>query len=252
MHPVMIMDIALRIPKQELESALLQEESNYTTATITHDSKELVMKLSGKNMYQITFKNSDADEFCIVAEVDDRTGDIVFMPNRIKNRNKSFYSCTYMVQNNIGTDSDPAMFFVKFFQELSVQRKGSFAWCEPDGNATIIVDGSYKKADAMAIVDEDGRVYSVAGAKSIKHSAEDGAFHIQTPINVWLKENPAVAVAVSSMSDINDKMNYIGQYLISARLKDEIESDEFIDIFRQAGIFGFSKESVQNIYKLLT
>lgn len=252
MHPLVIMDIALNIPKQDLESALLQEEANYTATTITHDSKELVMRLSGKNMYQITLKNSDGDEFCIVAEIDDRTGDVVFMPNRIKNRNKSFYSCSCMVQDNIGTDADPAMFFAKFFEELCVKRQGSFTWHEPDGNTTIIVNGSYRRVDAMAVVDEDGHVYSIAGAKSIKHSAEDGAFHIQTPINVWLRENPAVATAVASMSDINDKMNYIGQYLISARLNDEIESDEFIDIFRQAGIFGFSKESVQNIYKLLT
>ena len=50
---------------------------------------------------------------------------------------------------------------------------------------------------------------------------------------------------------MNDKMNYIGKYLINAKLKEEIDSEEFLDIFCQAGIIGFSEQSVINIYKLI-
>ena len=46
-------------------------------------------------------------------------------------------------------------------------------------------------------------------------------------------------------------MNYIGKYLVAARLNDEIDSDEFVDIFRQAGVIGFSDASILSIYKLL-
>ena len=71
-------------------------------------------------------------------------------------------------------------------------------------------------------------------------------------ISQWLSEHRNVAAAISQIPDVADKMNYIGKYLIKERLSDKIDQDEFMDIFRQAGLFGFSDQSVLNIYKLLT
>lgn len=253
MHTLEIMDISFRMPKQTLEDELLAEEANYaSTATIQHSSKELVMRMSGKSMYQITFTNSDGDEFKIVAEIDDSTGDIVFVPNRIQNLQKKFFSSSYNVIDNIGDDADPAGFFVRFATMQSTKLSGTFVCYDPNGVPTIIVDGKTKPFSALGIVDDNEHIYSIASAKTLKHAADDAGFHIQKPINVWLQENPAVARAIVNMANVNDKMDYIGQHLITARLNDEIESDEFIDIFRQAGLFGFSKPSVLNIYKLLS
>ena len=49
-------------------------------------------------------------------------------------------------------------------------------------------------------------------------------------------------------------MNYIGKYVVELKARDEIEAEEFKDIFIQAGLFtsGFSGEKTLNmIYKLL-
>ena len=51
--------------------------------------------------------------------------------------------------------------------------------------------------------------------------------------------------------NLNQQMDIIGKWLIQARCNDEIDSSEFMDIFCQAGILGFSDQSVLNIYKLL-
>ena len=51
-----------------------------------------------------------------------------------------------------------------------------------------------------------------------------------------------------------DKMTYIGKYVISLKAKDEIEAEEFKDVFIQAGLFtsGFSNDkTLSMIYKLL-
>lgn len=245
-----IADINLTMPVQNFESELQDCINNYNGAQMNYGLKALSTK-HGKNMYKLTVDNCHGSSIDIVAERDDVSGDICFHPLKLQNFNESFYKIDYMDSDIAGQDEDPCMFVTHAFSELCNNHKGSFAYIDPNGYRAIIKDGSSKRAVSVALVDNDGNVYSCAGAKSIKGASDSSSFSVNKPIGEWLHENPDVQREIAKLSNMDEKMNYIGKYLINARVKEEIESDEFMDIFCQAGIIGFSEPSVLNIYKLI-
>ena len=90
---------------------------------------------------------------------------------------------------------------------------------------------------------------------------DGGSTHVSfnTSIGEWNKqrklEDPVFAAKLNDKNTSTiDKMNYIGKYVVELKARDEIEAEEFKDIFIQAGLFtsGFSGEKTLNmIYKLL-
>jgi hypothetical protein len=205
----------------------------------------------GKNMYKVIIDNIKGSSIEIVGERDDVTGDICFHPLKLQNMNESFYKTSYADTDIMGLDEDPCMCLVYAFREICSQIKGSFAYIDPNGYKSIIKDGSSKRAVSMALVDNDGTIYSCAGAKTVKGASDTSSFTVNKPIGEWLHENPDVAREIAKLPATDEKMNYVGKYLINAKIKEEIDSDEFMDIFCQAGIIGFSEPSVLNIYKLI-
>lgn len=244
-----IADINLTMPVQNFEQELKDCIDGYSTS-MDYELKALSTK-HGKNMYKLIIDNTNGSSVGIVAERDDVSGDICFHPLKLQNFNESFYKVYYSDSSIIGQDEDPCMFIIDVLNDLCNKHKGSFAYIDPNGYKAIIKDGSSKRAVSVALVDGDGNVYSCAGAKSIKGSTDGSSFSVNKPIGEWLHENPDVQREMAKLSSMDEKMNYIGKYLINARVKEEIESDEFMDIFCQAGIIGFSEPSVLNIYKLI-
>lgn len=248
MTALQIVNIDLKIPTQIFETELQDAIDNY------HEHMSYMLKpmstRQGKTMYKVTVDNGDTSELHIVAERDDVSGDIIFHPLKLSNMNESFYEFSGD-PDVLGGSEDPCVFFCHAMSHMCQKHKGDFAYIGTDGKPYIIKNGTQTKAAAVALVDGDGNVYSCANAKNIKSASESVDFSVQKPIGEWLGENPEVQREVAKLTTITDKMNYIGKYLINARIKEDIDADEFMDIFRQAGVIGFSEPSVINIYKLL-
>ena len=243
-----IVDINLKMPFQDFERELQDIVDNYSEP-MTFNIKQLRTRL-GKAMYKLIVENNSSDNINIVAECDDVNGDIYFHPLKLSNMNESFFTSS-VDTNTRGQLNDPCYFIYSAFSELAHNHKETFACIEPTSNSSaLIVDGKTKRVNGIGLVDSDGKMYSIAGAKMIKGDANDTDFSIRQPINEWMQEHRDIQQAIAHLP-LNEKMNYIGKWLIQARLKDEIDSDEFVDIFRQAGLFGFTETSVQNIYKLI-
>lgn len=66
----------------------------------------------------------------------------------------------------------------------------------------------------------------------------------------WFKENPELVEQTKSLS-LEDKMNFVGKYLIKEKRDYNISSQEFIDLFKQAGLIGFSEPGLIYFYELL-
>lgn len=247
MFELQIADIELSMPEQDFKNAFQEQIDNYSDH-MNYQMKTLRTKY-GNTMYKITVDNGNNSSVDIVAEQDAVTGDVHFHPIKLSNYNESFYSVHYN-DDIAGNSEDPCMFICYALRNICVAQKGDFAYVDPNGDITLIKEGGQKKGAALAIVDGDGTVYSSYGAKSVKAASENISFEVKKPIAEWLQENRDVAVAIQSLP-LDQKMNYIGKYLIQSRTNDEIDAEEFMDVFCQAGLIGFTDKTVANIYKLL-
>lgn len=247
MFELQIADIELSMPEQDFKNAFQEQIDNYSDH-MNYQMKTLRTRY-GNTMYKITVDNGNNSSVDIVAEQDAVTGDVHFHPIKLSNYNESFYSVHYN-DDIAGNSEDPCMFICYALRNMCVAQKGNFAYVDPNGDITLIKEGSQKKGAALAIVDGDGTVYSSYGAKSVKAASENISFEVKKPIAEWLQENRDVAVAIQSLP-LDQKMNYIGKYLIQSRTNDEIDAEEFMDVFCQAGLIGFTDKTVANIYKLL-
>ena len=249
MLEMQIADINLTMPVQDFERELQDCIDNYSVS-MNYQLKQMSTRM-GKHMYKLIIDNCNNSTIEVIGERDDVSGDISFHPLKLSNMNESFYRTSYYDRDIVGEDEDPALFMTHAFKTLCSAHKGSFACIEPGGGTVLVKDGSSKRVASIAIVDGDGNVYSCAGAKSVKGASDGPDFSVKKPIGEWLKENPDVQRELAKLPQMDAKMNYIGKYLINSKIKEEIDSDEFMDIFCQAGIIGFSEPSVLNIYKLI-
>jgi len=251
MSKLQILAIDLKMPISDFEQESEEFVRNYSN-NYGYDMAigiKPMRTIHGKNMFKIEIKNDTSDNFTIVAEQDDISGDIVFAPLKFSNMNDGFYSssCDPSKQN---TAKEPAIFWNSMMENMSLTHEGTYASVS-DSETILIKEGNRRQKAVIALVDTDGEVYSCLKAKNISGEQDDVEFTVRTSIAEWLGENTEVAAAISRMTSVIDKMNYIGKYLVAARLNDEIDSDEFVDIFRQAGVIGFSDASILSIYKLL-
>lgn len=253
MISLQIADIYLKISESQLETELNDSEQAYSE-TMTHECNQLRMQRSGQEMLQVIIKNDNGSDFTVVAERDENTGDITFKPNKIRSINKTFFQTSYSDPDDVGQTKDPSMFFVDFMSNLARKYKGTFAYQDASGAAKIIKDGKDIEVEGIAIADTNGNVYTTAGAKSIGAVDESGGstFHIKKFWKVWLQENTDVALAANNYTDAAEKLTFIAKALIQKKLSDEIEFDEFQDVFIQLCSYGIiSDKTVLNFYQIL-
>lgn len=241
-----IVDIDLTMSEKDFSDAIQDEISNYSENMSI--SIKLLKTKHGNSMYKIQVDNDDNSSAIIVGEQDSVNGNIHFHPIKLSNFNDSFYKVN-LAEDIAGEDRDPSIFLCYALRNICKRVNGTFGYIAPDGGMAVVKDGKEKRKLSVGLVDENGNVYSSYGAKSIEEKSRGINFSVNKPIAQWLQENPDVATAIQPLP-INDKMNYIGKYLIQARMNDEIETDEFTDIFCQAGLIGYTDNTVLGIYKL--
>lgn len=256
----MIANLDISMSEKDLSTALQDCQdtfSNNFSSEMDVDTKKQ-SSAQGKHVTKITVDNGNGSFCKIAAEEDTSNGTIHFLPLKFGNFSNECYDTNVDKTTYYTFDdefSDPCYFIYYFLTQIAKQNKGSFACLHTfTGSSIIIKDGNNRDMKGIAIIDSRGDVYSIDNAKIPKMSSvtPGSGFKVNKPINQWLKEHEEVRHAISQPNmDIGSKMNFIGKYLIQARTKDEIDADEFTDIFIQAGIIGFTDKSVQSIYKLV-
>ncbi len=251
MSAIQICTVDLTIDRNDFEISLekyVNKWLNNFNEGMKTQIKEMQTK-RGSSLAKVMIENDSNDEFYILAELN-ANGEMVFCNIDLNNVQHGFYSINCS-DSSVGTKRDPLVFWDNFFAGLCTDsnHSGSYARIDEDGNAFLIEDGKVDHHVKLGLVSSNGDVYSMADAKKVNNGG-DISFSVNVPIKDWLGEHPEVTKAIGKMP-IKEKMDYIGKYLISAKLKDEIESDEFIDIFCQAGLIGYSDAQVLSIYKLL-
>lgn len=254
---VKIYDIDFSCPHDNFVDGLRNYLSNYGNCNMTANSVEQATK-NGRYMYKIEVTNQDsANMTTVLFEKNANNGDIIFVPNGFRSFGGTFYKVEHLSDTEEGTDDDTSMALMNYLAETAKKMKGKFV-CKND-RIICIVNGNAKDGKEC-IVDNNGNVYGAKDVSSV--SLLDGgstAMHFNTPIGDWNKqrklEDPQFAAMLNDKAvSTTDKMNYIGKYVVNLKANDEIETEEFKDIFIQAGLFtsGFSGDkTLSMIYKLL-
>lgn len=245
-----VANIDLQMPIKDFTAQLEHQKDNWSEP-MSVNIKPMQTR-NGKNVYKVSVDNdSNSGSVYMIAEQHDVSQDIIFKPMTMRKLSNGFYNLSYNDSSIINTQEDPMIFLATALQEICENNKGTLAYQNQDGVCYLIRNGKMVSA-SLGIVADDGTVYSMHNAKDIGSEGDlDTSFHVKVPINEWLGDHADVQKAIASMPTVNDKMNFIGKYLINARNNDEIDSDEFMDIFRQAGLFGFTDNTVKMIYKLI-
>lgn len=254
MISLQIADIYLKIDEQSFETELQNYQDTYSSATMTHQCNQLRMQKSGQEMLQVVIENDNGSKFMIVGERDDVTGEITFKPVKIRSMNKTFFSTIYSDPDDVGQPQDPSMFFRYFMENLCKKNKGTFSYLDASGDMKIIKDGNEKKVESIALADENGNIYSTAGAKSVGAVYEDEGkkFKIKKFWKEWLTENPDVEEKVNQQNTATDKFNFMGKALIAKKLNGDIDFDEFQDVFIQICSYDMvTDKTVLNFYQIL-
>ena len=258
MIALQIANIYLKMSEQDFETELSNAETNYSSNTsISHKSSQLRMRKSAQEMLKVEISSGNGNVFTIVGERDAVSGDVIFKPLKIKSIDESFYMTIYADPDDIGQDEDPAIFFARFISDLCKKNNGTVAYIDTAGTMEIVKDGSNVKPDSLALVDENGEVYTTTGSRSVWDADEDGEdatkkFRINKFWQEWLQENPDIMAQANTYQTPADKMNFIGKALIQKKLNDEIDFDEFQDVFIQICSYGVVDDStVLNFYQLL-
>ena len=243
-----IADIDIKVSLQDFEKELRSIVMN-ASSSMSYNITSVGTK-RGKQMHKVVVEDSICGTFTIVAEVDPNDSNIMlFKPMILQSFNNSFYRTEYDDTDAAGSSCDPAYACFECLCSVARTTNGKFAFITAD-NKKIIDNGQQKVPRYTALVDDNGHVYSCGGAQRVSEDKDDSAFVVNVPIGDWLSDHADIRAAIATLP-IDQKMNYIGKWLVNARIKEEIESDEFMDIFRQAGVIGFSEQSVLNIYKLI-
>lgn len=244
-----IVNIDLKMPLKDFEKHLQDNIDNYNISGIKYNIKSMKTKY-GKNMFKLIIESPNISDFTIIAEQDDVSGDIYFHPLKLSNFKNGFYETYYHDHSHIGEEDDASMFFYYFLNELSRTTKSTFGAISPDGTSLLIDNGSFEK-HFLAIVDESGNVHSTIKAKNIGGCSDNDDFQIEKPINEWINENKDIQQEMYKLPTMAEKIDFIGHKLISLRISDELTSNEFLDLYRQAGLIGFSDKTNLRIFKLI-
>lgn len=249
-----IATIDIKCPLQKFNQEFTEYVDNWHCDDFSFKT-ETVTSAKGNQMFLTILTNPNSGELKIVAQLENNGQDIHFTNIKLKSYNNGY--CIYSLHDSAyeGTDEDPSELMGEFLVKLAIMQKGSIAIRIPSSsNANIISDGKTKSYEGLAFIDSDGKVYAPDKITTISSFSDknDGKIVVNKPIGEWISSIPELTEELKNHSSVNQKMDCIGKYLISKKLSDEIDSDEFMDIFMQAGVFGFSDPNVSSIYKLLT
>lgn len=216
----------------------------------------------GKTLYVIHFDdNGNSETFDVIADKPSPTAnEMWFHYMKLQNFNYSFVRT-----------SSPATYediYCRLISEALSKsalhtKNGKFVAIYSGNGITVIEKG--KKLDgknydiAVRDVVKDKYYYRTTDVSDESASEEEDdeddfqitKFKVKKPIFEWVKENPDLVKMVEGKSDISERMNIIGKFLMKKKLDGDLDSDLFINLYRQCGIIGFSDPTTKKFYSLL-
>lgn len=247
MSKTKIISLDITIPITDFNTVAKREIEDYNDmygTDISYNVSSASTKM-GKKVTKIDIVDNNNNNKIEVVANTEPSGDIHFYTIRLSNMSHGFYNIT-------GDENDVVSSFVNILRACATLKQGTIAYIDDDNNCYVINNGNEKHDCSIGIIDKNGQVYSLNNTKTSSFDEDDTNFHfsIKTPIKDWLSDHVDLKKMLMG-KNLNQQMDIIGKWLIQARCNDEIDSSEFMDIFCQAGILGFSDQSVLNIYKLL-
>lgn len=241
-----IFDIDLSATSNDITEAFEEEKMCVNDpGNFSCEIKKLNTTSSTVNYHAIRIRhNGLADTEAMIIMDMMQPDDYVFKKLNLKGVSHEFYkpSC----------DNDCNQILVEMLVNLAKKNAGTVAMMFNE-YPIIIKEGDNTRQARSAVIDDDGNVYS-SGNGNIKKSFDTSGLSINKPLNEFMQENPELAKMVkdAKCASMNDAMNIIGKYVMNAKLNDNINADEFNDIFMQAGAIGFTDKTCVMLYKLLT
>lgn len=252
-----IYDIDFSCPHDEFMDGLRNHLSNWGNSNMNTTSTEVSTR-NGKYMYKIEVTcNDDPNTTTMIFEKNTNNGDIIFATTGLKSFNGTFYTVNNLSDDIKYSDDDTFNAIVNYLDKIAKDKKGKFI-CKAGSHQIIcIVNGNSKQAKEC-IVDNNGNVYGSKEVSSVSLFDGGDMVSYNTKLPEWNKqrrqEDPDFAsILADKTTTVVEKYNLIGKYLVMLRLKNEITSDEFKDLFVQAGVAdGYINDKTLNaMYKLL-
>lgn len=252
-----IYDIDFSCPHDEFIDGLRNHLNNYGNANMNANSIELSTR-NGKYMYKIEVTCSDDPNVTtMVFEKNANNGDIMFAVTGLRSFNGTFYSISSLSDSVKNTSDDTSIAFMDYLESMAKTKKGKLVY-KAEKQIVCIVNGNNKQVKEC-IIDNNGNVY---GSKEVSNvslfDGSDTMVSYNTKLPEWNKqrrqEDPDFAsILTDKTTTVIEKYNLIGKYLMMLRLKDEITSDEFKDLFVQAGVADsyVNDKTLNTVFKLL-
>lgn len=251
-----IYDIDFSCPHDDFMNGLQSYLYNYGNCDMRAVSTENSTR-NGKYMYKIEVTSpNDPNTTTILFEKNSNNGDIIFAPSGFKSFGGTFYKVDSLSDSVEGTDDDTSEALAKYLAETAKLKKGKFV-CKLNKLIYCIVNGNTKQAKEC-IVDSNGSVYGSKEVSTVTLADGTSMVCYGTKLPEWNKERRIedpdfAAILTDKTTTIQEKYTLIGKYVMMLRAKEEITSEEFKDLFVQAGAAdGYANDkTLSMIYKLL-
>lgn len=235
-----------------------RDDNNFSSEIVISSSEESTR--NGKHMYKFEAKHkTDGNSMVIYFEKNPNNGDIILLPSSFRSLNETFYKEENLKDGTDYNDTSSNL-VLSFLDHLAKEVDGKFVYETHAGTLNCIIGGKQKSVK-RCVVDSNGNVY---GAKEVEQISLDGTTtgsvytSYKTKLPEWIKdrklEDPNLAVVLSDPStSLGEKYTSVGKYIMALRMRDEITSDEFKDLFVQAAAAdGYVNDTtLSSIYKLL-
>lgn len=255
-----IYDIDFTYPHDKFIADMEQyrDDENFNSDIVINSSEEVTR--NGKHIYKFEVKHrSDGNSMTIYFEKNPNNGDVLLVPSSFRSLNETFYKIENLKDGTDYEDNASAL-VTNYLQHLAEQTGGKYV-SETNAGRIICIVGGKSKGAKKCVVDTSGNVY---GAKEVEQISLDGNttggmfVNYKTKLADWIKdkklEDPNLAAVLSDQSTtLGEKYTSVGKYVMALRIRDEITSDEFKDLFVQAAAAdGYVNDTtLSSIYKLL-
>lgn len=236
----------------------LDDYLNHTNSDIKATFTETATK-NGKYMYKIEITNNSYPGMITTAlfEKNPNNGDIILAPTGFRSFGGTFYKTEGLNEDEEGTVEDTSLALMDYLAYSASKHNGKFVCKTTCDDIMCIINGKSKTAKEC-IVDSNGNVYGAKEVNSVSLADGGSMVSYATKLPEWNKERRADdpdfdSILTDTTTTLYEKYTLIGKYVMMLRINDEITSEEFKDLFVQAGAAdGYINDKTLNtIYKLL-
>ncbi len=246
------------ITKANFDKIIKEVEQKHSDAQIDTDSN-LRLSLSGYSVMEISFSSGNKYYTLYLYAIYDKVNDLIkFDSTRNIGVAFSFFKYEVYDSSELTLDEiEDTNILVQEFLTLLMQN------CEEDpDDVEVLVNLSHGEYNYL-LSSEKCKEYKTFGinkyhALAIKEdcniSYEDEiSADFQYKLMDWLvsEEAKEIQEEMDKINDLSARMDLLGKWILSKKMKNEMESRKFLDLFIQAGTIGYSDNKLSMIYEII-